>query len=297
MNSQQLHCFICVADKLNFTKAAEELFLSVPTVTHHIKALEEELHTQLFFRNSKIVRLTEAGTVFYNDAKEIVIKMEVSQKNLQTLSQRAVTFLRIGCVTQAELERLSFVLSDIKQQFPSVLPRIFVHDYFTLKTLFKNNQIDLMIVTREMIQDMKNCFFTPMTAMNSLALLPQNHPFANRDSLTFDELSGFPLITLHPKAIPFQYDNRLQEKIHLYSQKHIHTMTESDSEAILLAKSGYGIAILPEFSVPALLPGLSRIPISEGNPMEYGIAAWEKTPLNRFFITSYEKKKSINAGV
>ena len=74
MNSQQLHCFLCVADKLNFTKAAEELFLSTPTVTHHIKALEEELHTRLFFRNSKVVQLTEAGTVFYNDAKEIMIK-------------------------------------------------------------------------------------------------------------------------------------------------------------------------------------------------------------------------------
>ena len=118
MNSQQLHCFLCVADKLNFTKAAEELFLSTPTVTHHIKALEEELHTQLFFRNSKVVQLTEAGTVFYNDAKEIIAKMDIAQKNLQTLAQTNITFLRIGCVTHTELDRMVSVLSGIQKQYP-----------------------------------------------------------------------------------------------------------------------------------------------------------------------------------
>ncbi len=291
MNSQQLHCFLCVADKLNFTKAAEELFLSTPTVTHHIKALEEELHTRLFFRNSKVVQLTEAGTVFYNDAKEIMIKMDLAQKNLQTLTQSNTSFLRIGCVSHAELERLPAVLSDIKAHFPTVLPRIFVHDYFTLKTLFENKQIDLMIVTHEMIQDMKNCFFTKITSMNSLALLPGDHPLAGSGPMTFDALAAFPLITLHPKVIPYQYGNRLQEKIRLYNQKHVHTMAESDSEAVLLAKSGYGIAILPEFSIPDAIPGLTSIPINEGESMEYGIAAWERTPLNRFFINSYKDRR------
>ena len=66
MNSQQLQCFLCVADKLNFTKASEELYLSTPTVTHHIKNLEEELNTLLFIRTSRMVKLTEAGTMFYN---------------------------------------------------------------------------------------------------------------------------------------------------------------------------------------------------------------------------------------
>ena len=47
MTTQQLECFIRVADKLNFTKAAQEMFLTTPTVTHHIKSLEEELGAAL----------------------------------------------------------------------------------------------------------------------------------------------------------------------------------------------------------------------------------------------------------
>ena len=70
MNSQQLQCFIYVAERLNFTKAAEALYLSVPTVTHHIKSLEEELGIQLFYRSSRVVKLTENGEKFYFDAKD-----------------------------------------------------------------------------------------------------------------------------------------------------------------------------------------------------------------------------------
>ena len=61
MNLQQLQCFIHVAERLNFSKAAESLYLSVPTVTHHIKSLEEEVKTQLFYRSSRVVKLTANG--------------------------------------------------------------------------------------------------------------------------------------------------------------------------------------------------------------------------------------------
>ena len=80
MNSQQLQCFIYVAERLNFTKAAEALYLSVPTVTHHIKSLEEELGIQLFYRSSRVVKLTENGEKFYFDAKDIFIRMQESKE-------------------------------------------------------------------------------------------------------------------------------------------------------------------------------------------------------------------------
>ena len=70
MNTQQLQCFVTVADKLSFTRAAQELYFSVPSVTHHIRQLEAELKTQLFIRNQKIVKLTEAGITFIRTRKK-----------------------------------------------------------------------------------------------------------------------------------------------------------------------------------------------------------------------------------
>ena len=54
MNSQELKCFVVAADRLNFTRAAKELYVTPPTVTHHIQHLEEELGVKLFIRNSKV---------------------------------------------------------------------------------------------------------------------------------------------------------------------------------------------------------------------------------------------------
>lgn len=65
MELQKLKCFVAVADKLSFTQAAEELYFSVPTVTHHIKSLEEQMGVQLLFRDKHSVRLTPAGETFY----------------------------------------------------------------------------------------------------------------------------------------------------------------------------------------------------------------------------------------
>ena len=92
MNTQQLLCFVCAADHLNFTKTAEELYLSAPTVTHHIKNLENELNTLLFIRTSKMVKLTEAGQQFYTDAKDILSRIDIAEKKIQKIAQKDISF-------------------------------------------------------------------------------------------------------------------------------------------------------------------------------------------------------------
>ena len=64
MHTAQLECFMAVADRLNFSRAAEQLRLTQPAVSHQIKTLEEELGVALFLRTSKSVRLTREGHLF-----------------------------------------------------------------------------------------------------------------------------------------------------------------------------------------------------------------------------------------
>ena len=104
MNTQQLECFVRVAEKLNFTKAAEELYISTPAVTHQIKKLEEELNTTLFIRTSKMVKLTETGALFYGEAKDILQKMVMAEKKVQKIASQNLAILRIGCSSQVELK-------------------------------------------------------------------------------------------------------------------------------------------------------------------------------------------------
>lgn len=61
MNTQQLKCFLAVAEKLNYAKAAQELYLTQPTVTQQINSLEKELGVRLFYRTKHTVSLTQEG--------------------------------------------------------------------------------------------------------------------------------------------------------------------------------------------------------------------------------------------
>ena len=70
MTLNQLECFMVLAQRLNFTQAADDLFMAQPALSRLISALEKELDLQLFYRNSRSVALTPAGTVFF---KNVVI--------------------------------------------------------------------------------------------------------------------------------------------------------------------------------------------------------------------------------
>lgn len=72
MNTMQLSCFVEVAAQLSFSKAAEALHVSQPTVSHQIKALEDELGCALLVRSTRTVRLTDDGFAFLEYANDIL---------------------------------------------------------------------------------------------------------------------------------------------------------------------------------------------------------------------------------
>lgn len=296
MTTQQLQCFLHVAERLNFTKAAEELYLSVPTVTHHIQNLETELGTKLLIRTSRKVQLTPAGISFYQDASEIYGKILVAAKRIHNLDRKGVQVLRIGCVTNTELERLTLPLKKLHQEYPESLPQITVDDYFKLEKMFENKQLDVIISTRTMTQDLSTGLFLPVCQMNEFAVMaPEMYEELGYDAVAresefhLDAALDYPLITLHQRLLPFCSGNKFQQDMMTYIHSHIHLACENDQAALLLAKSGYGVAILPEFYLPRQLDNLKILPVAGAKPMDYGFTIQEKSRAVEFLIQEYKK--------
>ncbi len=290
MNTGQLECFVHVADKLNFTKAAEELYISTPAVTRHIKNLEAELNATLFVRTSKMVKLTETGALFYGEAKEILERMAMAEKKVKKLASQRLAVLRIGCSSQVELAALEHSLTKLKQEFPTIYPQIMIQDYFLLKSLFDNKQLDLLIGTKEMVAEAHDYIFKKVRTMKSFAVVSQQSPLAGNKKICFKDLYDETLITLHPRFIPFQYGDKVQEFITLHGQKHLHIICENDQSAILLAKCNYGVAILPEIYLPSDAENIVTVPFAEKlSPIQYGIAYHKnlKEPHIKQFVTYF----------
>ncbi len=283
MNTQQLQCFLYVAERLNFTKAAETLFLSVPTVTHHIKSLEEELGILLFYRNSRVVKLTEQGEKFYFDAKDIFLRMQDVRDQFHNYMEQETVLLRIGCMTDTELEKLEPVLKQMRKSYPHIRPKVIVRDFYDLKNLYENQQLELAIATYGFSTQSS---FKKLRVYESYAVMPPDHPFAKETELTFEQIADQELITLPPKCIPFQRGNKFQENLTLHVQDHIHIVSEGETESILLAKCGYGIAILPGFLIPPQEDIIS-IPIVDTKNVEYGIYYRSREKHILSFIRSY----------
>ena len=79
MELRHFKYFLVVAEELNFTKAAQRLFISQPPLSRQIKDLEQEIGAQLFIRNNKKVVLTEAGKFLQKETSTL------EQKSLRAL--------------------------------------------------------------------------------------------------------------------------------------------------------------------------------------------------------------------
>lgn len=293
MTTQQLLCFLHVADRLNFTKAAKELFLSVPTVTHHIQSLEEELGAKLLIRTSRKVQLTPAGVSFYHDAREIFDKIQVSVKHIHNLDRRGIQLLRIGCVTNTELDRLACPLEQLRVQFPNIQPQFVVDDYFKLEKMFENKQLDLIISTSEMVGDLSFGQFIPVRTVREYAIMAIDSPFNQKTEFQLDPSVECALITLHPRFLPFRNGDKLHRDILFYIQKHVHLICENDHAAILLARCGYGVAILSEIFLPKDQSGLAVLPVTHAFPTEYGFMVQSKETHIEYLIEQYQNFNNL----
>ena len=83
----QLECFLAVANSLNFSRAAEQLRLTQPAVSHQISSLEDELGVRLFSRTSRSVRLTQEGYLFTQYAGEILRLFNVSRGRVRAVGE------------------------------------------------------------------------------------------------------------------------------------------------------------------------------------------------------------------
>ncbi|MCR4834489.1 MAG: LysR family transcriptional regulator [Butyrivibrio sp.] len=295
MNTQQLKCFICVADKLNFTRAAEELFLSTSTVTHHIQSLEEEMGTPLFIRNKKSVHLTSAGEVFYNDAKELLERLTGMRKRVNQAAEKSNISLRIGFTTHAESWHVKDCFTALAQKYPDLNIHITVTNYNQLMNFFSNHQLDLVFCSKEMTAFGNDIIFSAFAHKYSMAIMPASCPLSQKESITLSDLEPYRLITYEDRMIPYISDDPVQNWIHTHSLSHPDIKEYDEYSAMTLAASGFGIALLPGFCVPKSVidSGLCIVKIDGSTEISYGIAYPKKdyNPLIKDILNYFKSKK------
>src|SRR6195952_4965810 len=116
----RLKVFYAVAQRLSFTKAAAELFITQPAVTKHIKELEHQLNVQLFRRNGNSIVLTAAGKILTQYAEKIFQTYTELENELAQLNNMEAGTLHIGASTTLAQTILPKLLAMFKKTYPAV---------------------------------------------------------------------------------------------------------------------------------------------------------------------------------
>lgn len=290
MTTQELECFVSVANHLSFARAARELYFSVATVSHHIQHLEDELHVTLFVRNRHGVNLTMAGRIFLTDAAAILQQEHTALDRLRDNGKNRE--LRFGCASQAEIMLLQPALISLRRRFPETEPVIMIDAYDRLIDRTVSGFQDFMFASSHMAKK-SGLQFKKFTLMRTCAVLPGDHPLAGKAVLSFDDLEGAELISPRQNLIPSESNNPVRDLLNIHSLHHHDLFPENDEVIVAMVQAGYGIGVLPEYRIRSNLESqnLKVIPIRENVDFPYGVL-YRDLPKREdvvFFLKAAEK--------
>jgi DNA-binding transcriptional LysR family regulator len=142
----RLQVFQTVAKRLNFTKAAAELYITQPAVSKHIQELEHQFKVKLFDRNGSRIKLTNAGEILLQHTEQLFAIYRNVEFEMNNLTLQHSGRLRIGASTTVAQYVLPPVLAAFHKKFPEVQISLVTNNTEQTEHALNNNEIDLGII-------------------------------------------------------------------------------------------------------------------------------------------------------
>lgn len=142
----RLKVFSVVARRLNFTKAAAELYITQPAVTKHIHELENHFKIKLFDRNGSKIKLTPAGETLQQHTDKLFSFYQNLEFEMGSFSQKQKGKLRLGASTTVAQYVLPPVLASFHKKIPDVQIMLTTNNTEKIESALKNKEIDLGII-------------------------------------------------------------------------------------------------------------------------------------------------------
>ncbi|WP_447599993.1 LysR family transcriptional regulator [Nitrospira sp. Nam80] len=250
MELRQLHYFLAVAKHESFTRAAEHVHVSQPSLSVQISALENELGARLLDRLGRKVVLTQAGELFRRHAERALGELEEAAHIVHELRGAKRGRLTVGTLSTVNSYLIAPLVSRFKQRFPAVHLHIHAQPSTDIVRGLLANQLDLGIFLLPVAHPQLTTI--PLFEERLVLAAPASAKVP-KTRVRMQELATFPLILM-----PVDYClRRMVEQECARAGVHPQVSLEMSSpEGILQAVSeGAGMTILPELYVRLRVPG------------------------------------------
>lgn len=244
MEFRQLEYFCTISELKNFTRTAEALHVSQPSVTKAIKALEAELGFKLIDRSQKHVNLTAEGRAFSLHAKRIMQDMAMALKDMERFSGNARGTIHFGIPPMVEAYLFPDLFTKFQQAFPDII--LDVQEYSDSEEVIKKadlGELDFGIVLGGSRYPAANELLIMKDNMS--ACLPIGHPLTRKNELRFKDLMLEKFIIQQPHT--FQYKEIFQRSSEAGFVPEVRLCTSQIKTIKQLVANGMGVSVLPDF--------------------------------------------------
>ena len=266
MNSRQIECFLVTGKLLNFTKAAESLYLPQSAVSRYISSLEKELGTKLFLReNNRRITLSDEGKVYYNLFQRFSAELSNTRKLLTDSSSVVRLGYNVGWNLSAFLPK---VIEGCRAALPDFRITLQCLGMQELVSALANHRLDAVITMEDNLEqeteiECRRITSIQRTIVYSELLKGYQHISDPSDFYSYD---FFIADAPHMREVfestekvfhPYQFVPRL-------------TSVPNLETAFAFIENGLGVALLDEWCQSLHTPGVHRVDLDEYLPIALG---------------------------
>ena len=279
MELRQLKYFIAVAERLSFSKAAQELHVTVPPLSRQIRQLEDEFGVPLFVRDRRHVELTDAGRTLLREGRTLVAQSAHVSDCVRLAKQGETGLVRIGMAPGLG-EKVSRALMEHSRLFPAV--ELQYREMFSgwhSKALL-DGEIDVALARS--VVDPASLSAEVLFDEGFVVHVAKSSPLAKRRSLRIKDLAGETLLLPNREYCSSLYDKTLE----LYAEAgitpnvlHVSLSPVPNGDAqIILVACRKGIFIMPDEAPRRPPPGAEvvAVPLDEPNARIDVWMAWRR---------------------
>lgn len=194
MNTKQMDYIIETAKTLNLSRAAENLYISQPSLSYQIKVIEEEVGFAIFDRIGKSIRLTPAGQQLVTSLQRISVELQFAIEQAQNMGEAYKDSIKIGFATRSSLYYLpqAIRLFEEKQPTVQIVPEIQAPNDYIMA--FMQKELDMILLPKEEAKKLNGVTIHPLYTSHIYLLCQNDDPLADLKIATAQDLADQTLL-------------------------------------------------------------------------------------------------------
>jgi DNA-binding transcriptional LysR family regulator len=272
LDLRKIRYFVAVAEELHFGRAAERLHIAQPALSRQVRALEDELNSQLFVRDRRHTELTAAGQQLLEEARPLLANADALRRRVGRVARGPGTFavgFMPGLLVTSAVRALS-------QVHPDLTVDVLRTSWDDQVEVVHDGRVDVSYVRLPV--DQAGLKLEPLFSEPRLAALPSDHRLAGKESVSITDLAGEHLLQ-DPDAVPEWRE--IAPEMRTRNNRQPVPAFRTVEEKLEHVAAGHGIVILPRSTaIFYRRPDVNCIPVDDISPNRVSLA-WDAARRSR----------------